>query len=164
MQTVERSKIAKELETFCDKYATYGEAAEKLGITLAQLSTARNNPDTVIPANALSKLGYGYTMVYVRKSDMPAKKAAPKKPSKPATKPAKKNSPKKAVAKPKSKPAPKKASKPAAPKKASKPAAKKPSTSSTLRAISKTISQPSSPAASPARVVEVASPKDGMFE
>lgn len=170
MQTVERSKIAKELEAFCDKYATYGEAAEKLGITLAQLSTARNNPDTVIPANALSKLGYGYTMVYVRKSDMPAKKAAPKKPSKPtakkpATKPAKKNSPKKAVAKPKSKPAaPKKASKPAAPKKTSKPAAKKPSTSSTLRAISKTISQPSSPAASPARVVEVASPKDGMFE
>ena len=92
MQTIERAKIAKELESFCAKYQTYGEAAKALGVTLAQLSTARNKPDTVIPAKALAKLGYAYALVYVRKADaQAAKKPAAKKPAAkkvPAKKPA----------------------------------------------------------------------------
>lgn len=158
MQTIERSKIAKDLEAFCDKYDTYGAAAKALGITLAQLSTARNDESTVIPAKALAKLGYGYTFVYVRKADMPAKTSKPKKAAKKAAKPA----PKK-TAKPKAK---KPAPKPAAPVKAKKPKAKKPAkpkpaapvkTNSKNRAASpgtpapKPESKPESKPAAPAR-------------
>lgn len=124
MQTIDRSKIAKELNAFCDKFDTYSAAAKKLGITLAQLSTARNDESTVIPAKALDKLGYGYTLVYVRKADMPAKTKKAKKPSGGSTKKpaAKKPAAKKPVkAKTKAKPAAKRA--PAKPK-AKKPAKK----------------------------------------
>lgn len=114
MQTIDRSKIAKELEAFCDKYDTYSAAAKALGITLAQLSTARNDESTVIPAKALAKLGYGYTLVYVRKADMPAKKSRPKKPATKSTK------------KPASKPRAKKPAKPAAKRAPAKTKAKKP--------------------------------------
>ena len=115
MQTIERSVIAKALEAFCDKYPTYSRAATALGVTLAQLSTARNDPNSVIPARALSKLGYGYTPAYVRKADMPTKRA--KKPA-----PPKKAKPKKATTKPKPKPATKPAPKKPAPPKKAKPA------------------------------------------
>lgn len=118
MQTIDRSKIAKELEAFCDKYNTYGEAAQKLGITLAQLSTARNDENSVIPAKALAKLGYGYTLVYVRKADMPAKRTPKAKKAKTAKPAAKK------TAKPKSKPAAKKPVKKTATAKKAPPKAK----------------------------------------
>lgn len=121
MQTIPRSKIAKELDAFCAKFPTFTDAAEKLGITLAQLSTARNDSSSVIPAKALDKLGYAYAPFYFRAADIKVirqnEEAAAKASKKaPAKKPAKKAAPKKAT--PKKKPAKK-----AAPR--SKPVAKK---------------------------------------
>lgn len=83
MQIIERTRIAQELDAFCDKFPTYGAAAERLGITLAQLSTARNDEGSVIPAKALAKLGYAYVPVYIKKGDVPAatRRRASKKPS-----------------------------------------------------------------------------------
>lgn len=186
MQTIERSKIAKELEAFCDKYDTYSAAAKALGITLAQLSTARNDESTVIPAKALAKLGYGYALVYVRKADMPAKRAK-KTTAKPKSKPAAKPKAKKPAPKPvkaKSKPAVKPKAKAPAKTKAKKPAKKK-------KAADKPAAAPvSTPAAKPApkprpakpvvsappvqrdvpaspppeKVVEVTNPSNGAFE
>lgn len=183
MQTIERSKIAKELEAFCDKYETYGAAAKALGITLAQLSTARNDEDTVIPAKALAKLGYGYTSVYVRKADMPTKarkpKRAAKKPTaKKAAKPARKKPAKPKAKAPKA--APKKATKTKTKTKTKKPAEKKaadkptpaatptPAAPKPQRAPKVDVTAPpikkDPPAATPpVQVVNVTAPSDGTF-
>lgn len=82
MKAVPRHRIVEELEHFCAKFPTYTQAAAKLGVTLAQLSSARNDESIAIPARILDKLGYASTSVYVRKNDLPAKatkatKAAP---------------------------------------------------------------------------------------
>lgn len=178
MQTIERNKIAKELEAFCDKYDTYSAAAKALGITLAQLSTARNDESTVIPAKALAKLGYGYALVYVRKADMPVKtkrpaKKAAKKPAakKPAPKPKAKP---KTVAKPKAKAPAKKAAKKPAKKAADKPApapvstpaakpAPKPRPAAKPAVTAPPVQRDIPAAPQPEKVVTVTSNNDGAF-
>lgn len=177
MQTIDRSKIAKELNAFCDKFDTYSAAAKKLGITLAQLSTARNDEGSVIPAKALDKLGYGYTLVYVRKADMPAKTKKAKKPSggstkKPAakkpvktkakTKPAAKRAPAKPKAK---KPAKKAADKPAAaPVSAPRPKAERPARPKVDVTVQAPPVQRDVPSTTPpAKVVEIAGGNGASF-
>jgi outer membrane biosynthesis protein TonB len=176
MKTIERSKIAKELEAFCDKYDTYSAAAKALGITLAQLSTARNDESTVIPAKALAKLGYGYALVYVRKADMPAKRPSKKAAKKPAAKkpaPKPKSKPKTA-AKPKAKAPAKKAAKKPAKKKADKPApvavstpapkpAPKPRPAAKPTVTAPPVQRDVPAAPQPEKVVTVTSNNDGAF-
>jgi len=70
MRIVDRKEVGAALEAFCDKFETYKEAAKKLGITLSQLSAARNKPKSVVPAKALKKLGFEFKAVYLAK-DLP---------------------------------------------------------------------------------------------
>lgn len=76
MIIVTREIIIAKLDAYCEKRASYGAAAKALGITPAQLSTARNNPKRPLPARLLSRLGYVRTHVYAEK---PSKKKANKK-------------------------------------------------------------------------------------
>jgi hypothetical protein len=77
MRIVDRKEVGAALEAFCDKFETYKEAAKKLGITLSQLSAARNKPKSVVPAKALKKLGFEFKAVYLAKDLPPAKKHVP---------------------------------------------------------------------------------------
>jgi hypothetical protein len=163
MQTIDRSKIAKELNAFCDKFDTYSAAARKLGITLAQLSTARNDESTVIPAKALDKLGYGYTLVYVRKADMPAKvktrKPVVRKPVK--TKSKAETAAKRAPAKPAEKAAEKPA---AAPVSAPRPKIERPTRPKVDVTVQAPPAQRDVPSTTPpAKVVEIAGGDGAAF-
>ena len=98
MKIVSRNTINRELEAFCDRFGTFNDAAEKLGVTASQLSATRRDPSYPVPQRILDKLGYGTATVYVAKADVPAKDRKVKK-AKPVAKP--KAEP---VAKPKAKP------------------------------------------------------------
>ncbi len=83
MKAVPRHRIVEELDYFCSKFPTYTQAAAKLGVTLAQLSSARNDESSAIPAKILDKLGYASARVYVHKGDLPAKPVKAAKPAAP---------------------------------------------------------------------------------
>lgn len=87
MNAVSRQTIIRKLEEFCAKFSLYKDAAAKLNVTPAQLSTVLNKDNTsTVPANILKKLGYVAVTAYIHKDDVPKKSAKAKADPKPVAK------------------------------------------------------------------------------
>jgi hypothetical protein len=79
MTYMTNADVIKLINTFCDKYDTFAEAAKGLRCTPSQLSQARQGKLGMIPAPILKKLGLKPLTVYVSRSGKPLKLVATSK-------------------------------------------------------------------------------------